>query len=87
MGEGGVVAQGFEVNEFDQDVGVLLWVAVGCDLGLDIVHFPLDDFLLGGLVLGLSDEFDEVASFAAEAVGHVLFLEEGLHAFIQFSYY
>lgn len=65
MGERGIVPQGLKVDELDQDVGVLLWVAVGGDLSLHKIDLSLNDFLLSGLVLGLADELDQVPCFAA----------------------
>jgi hypothetical protein len=39
VGEGGIITQGFEVNEFDENVGVLLGITVVAELLFNILNF------------------------------------------------
>ena len=75
MGEGGVVSQGLEIDEFDEDVRVLFGLGVGVDLCFDKDDFLLDNVLLDRFVFGLSDEFDEGSGFLAEGFGCFFVLE------------
>lgn len=58
MGEGGVVAQCFEIDELDKDVGVLLRVARMAELHLHVLDLSANYFLFGRLVFGLADHLD-----------------------------
>jgi hypothetical protein len=78
--EGGVVAQGLEVDEFDEDIRVLLRVTVVGQLFLDILNLPMDDVLLSGFVLGLADGLDQVSRLLAEVLRDFVVLEEIVHA-------
>lgn len=46
---------------------------------LDILYLPIDDFLLGGPILGLSDGLDEHPSLLADELRSLVVLEEILH--------
>jgi hypothetical protein len=39
VGEGGIVTEGLEVNEFDEDIGVLLGIAVVIELFFYVLNF------------------------------------------------
>lgn len=79
MGKGGVVSECLEVDEFDKDVGVLLRIAGLAELPLDVLNLPMDDFLLGGAVLGLANGLDEQPRLLADELRSLVVLEEILH--------
>lgn len=79
MGKGGVVAECFEVDEFDKNVGVLFRVARLGELKLDIVDLSINYLLFGRLVFGLADHLDQRARLLADQLRDLLVAEEVIH--------
>ena len=46
MSKGGIIAQGLEIDEFDEDIGVFFRFWISGYLSPDEYHFLLDDIFL-----------------------------------------
>jgi hypothetical protein len=79
MREGGVIAQSFEIDEFNQNIWILLSIACVSELNFDILNLSVNYFLFGGFIFGFSDHFDQSSGLFADQVRDFAILKEIIH--------